>query len=154
MAVQRNQIVDSCSSVHFVKQFDCKCVHVVSSLHEEDAVQQVEIFLELTVLLDLVQKDVTSRFFTLEQLANNGCIDKVTDGLTLFEFDERKAILGLIIVFESVLEKVLKGSLVLVAVARSFITMLELLLIEVESFAKSAQLFILYDWHKSRCLLV
>ena len=54
MAVQKDQIVDSGSLVQFVEELDGELVHMMASLHEEDAVEQVQMLLELAVGLDLV----------------------------------------------------------------------------------------------------
>ena len=57
MAVQKDQIVDSGSLVQLVEELDGELVPMMASFHEEDAVSQVQMLLELAVGLNLVQED-------------------------------------------------------------------------------------------------
>ena len=64
VCIKHHTIVNPCTVVQIIEQLPGEGVHVMTSLHEEDVVHELEVFIELAVSLDLGQEYVPSDALT------------------------------------------------------------------------------------------
>ena len=85
--VEEDEVVDAHPFIQLVKKLDGKLVHVVAGLHEENAVQEVKVLLELAVRLNLVQEYGARDALTFQELADHSRIHEVMDRVDPVELD-------------------------------------------------------------------
>ena len=66
----------------------------MASLHEEDAVKKVQVLLELTVSLNLIQEERTADPLTLQQFANDSRFHEVMDRTDSMELNQRRTLVS------------------------------------------------------------
>ena len=64
VCIKHHTIVNPCAVVQIIEQLPGEGVHVMTSLHEEDVVHELKVFIELAVSLDLGQEYVPSDALT------------------------------------------------------------------------------------------
>ena len=64
VCIKHHTIVNPCAVVQIIEQLSGEGVHVMTSLHEEDVVHELKVFIELAVSLDLGQEYVPSDALT------------------------------------------------------------------------------------------